>query len=328
MKVYDLNHARALHHLLEEAHVARAARRLGITPAAASNALHRLRVDFEDPLLVRSGRALVRTPRAEKLRAPAREMMAAAERLFMQGRPFDPATAAWDFLLTTSDRVAELLLPTLDRFLRERAPRARLSVRTTMVDIGSFLRDRGGVAVVDGRSLLRDGGGVAAVPELRKDPDLRSEPLFDEDLVCVLRRRHPFAGRLSLARFAALEHVLVAPLGSTPRGVIDTLLEKRGLSRKVTRVVMAFSLVLPLVAKSDRVAVLPRTLAEAHARSFGLELHPVPLPIPRAEMMLAWHLANEQDPKHVWARDLLRHAVRELGLSATCPPPARTSRGR
>ncbi len=313
MNAFDFNHARALHHLLEEAHVARAARKLGITPAAASNALHRLRIDFGDPLLVRSGRALVRTPRAEQLRAPAREMMAAAERLFTQGRPFDPSTASWDLILATSDRIAELLLPALDRFLCERAPRVRLSVRTTMVDIRSFLRDRGGIAVV---------------PDLFKDSDLCSEPLFDEDLVCVLRKGHPFARRLTLARFAALEHVLVAPLGSTPRVVLDTLLEKRGLSRKVTRVVMAFSLVLPLITESDRVAVLPRTLAERHARSFGLDLHPVPIPIPRAEMKLAWCVASERDPKHVWARGLLRDVVRALGLSTRDHVEPKTNRPR
>src|SRR5690349_2613716 len=78
---FDLNHARALHYLLEEAHVARAARRLGITPAAASNALRRLRVEFDDELLVRQGRLLMRTPLAETLRPPARELLLAAGQL-------------------------------------------------------------------------------------------------------------------------------------------------------------------------------------------------------------------------------------------------------
>jgi DNA-binding transcriptional LysR family regulator len=300
VKDFDLNHARSLHHLLEEAHVARAAKKLGITPAAASNALHRLRLDFDDPLLVRSGRTLVRTARAETLRAAARETMAAAERLFTEGRAFDPATASWNLVLTTSDRVAELLVPTLDRLLQQRAPHARLSVRTTMTDIRTFLRDRGGIAVV---------------PEVFKDPDLRSEPFFDEDHVCVLRKNHPLAGRLTLTRFAALEHVLVAPLGSSPRGVVDSLLEARGLSRTVSRVVMSFSLVLPLIARSDRVAVLPRTFAEAQAKSYGLTLHPVPVAMPRARIMLAWYVASEGDPKHVWARELLRETARRIGIS-------------
>ena len=99
MNGLDLNHARALHFLLEEANVARAARKLGITPAAASNALRRLRADFGDQLLVRSGRTLARTPRADDLRAPAKAVMVAAERLFERGRPFDPGGEAWEITL-------------------------------------------------------------------------------------------------------------------------------------------------------------------------------------------------------------------------------------
>jgi DNA-binding transcriptional LysR family regulator len=304
MKVssFDLNHARALHHLLEEAHVTRAARKLGITPAAASNALHRLRVDFGDQLLVRSGRTLARTPRAEELRGPAKDVMLAADRLFEQGRPFDPATASWEVTVTTSDRVAELLLPTLDRLLRERAPGARLSIRTMTVGVGSFLRDRGGIAIV---------------PETFKDRDLRSEPLFVENLVCVLRKGHPLkAARLTVRRFAELEHVLVAPLAASNRGVIDVLLERHRLSRRVTRLVTSFNLALPLIAQSDRVAVLPRSLAEAHAGTFGLQLRPVPLAIAPVEMSLAWYLGSEGDPKHAWVRELVHDVARAAGLRA------------
>ncbi|MET0791753.1 MAG: LysR family transcriptional regulator [Polyangiaceae bacterium] len=299
---FDLNHARALHHLLEEAHVTRAARKLGITPAAASNALRRLRADFGDPLLVRSGRTLARTPRAEQLRGPAKDVMLAAERLFEQGRPFDPTTASWEVILTTSDRVAELFLPTLDRLLGKRAPGARLSIRTMTADIGAFLRDRGGIAIV---------------PEVMKDRELRSERLFVEDLVCVLRKGHPLTiQRWTVKRFAALEHVLVAPLGISQRSVIDALLAKQRLSRQVTRVVTSFALALPLVAHSDRVAILPRSMARTHARGFGLELRNVPLALPPVEMSLAWYLGSEADPKHAWIRQVVHDAARAVGLTA------------
>jgi DNA-binding transcriptional LysR family regulator len=304
---FDLNHARALHHLLEEAHVTRAARKLGITPAAASNALHRLRADFGDPLLVRSGRTLARTRRAEELRAPAKEVMAAAARLFEQGRPFDPATASWEINLTTSDRVAELLASTLDRLLGERAPRAVLSMRTMTGDIAAFLRDRGGIAIV---------------PEVFKARDLRSEPLFVEDHVCVLRKGHPLtATRWTVKRFAEEEHVLVAPLAISHRASVDTLLEKRGLSRRVTRVVSSFALALPLVARSNRIAVLPASFAKAHAKAFGLQVRPVPVEMPPVQMSLAWYLGSEGDPKHTWIRRLLHEAVGALGLRGQTMTP-------
>jgi DNA-binding transcriptional LysR family regulator len=118
---FDLNHVRALHFLLEEAHVARAARRLAITPAPASNALLRLRREFEDPLLVRVGRGFVRTPLAEDLRGPARDVLAAAERLVSAAVPFDPATDEGTFVVLATDRVADVLTGPLDRALTARA---------------------------------------------------------------------------------------------------------------------------------------------------------------------------------------------------------------
>ena len=64
----DLNLLVTLDVLLAEGSVARAARRLRLSPSAMSRALARLRETTGDPLLVRAGRGLVPTPRALQLR--------------------------------------------------------------------------------------------------------------------------------------------------------------------------------------------------------------------------------------------------------------------
>jgi regulatory helix-turn-helix LysR family protein len=60
----DLNLLLILDTVLTERSVVRAARRLHVTPSAVSNALARLRVALDDPLLIRSGRGVVPTSRA------------------------------------------------------------------------------------------------------------------------------------------------------------------------------------------------------------------------------------------------------------------------
>jgi len=304
---FDLNHVRALHFLLEEAHVARAARRLGITPAAASNALHRLRAEFDDPLLVRAGRALQRTPRAEALREPAREAMAAAARLFELGTPFDPRTHDGELFLVTSDRVAEVLLPALDGLLTARAPLASLSVRTVTVDVAAFLREHGGVAIV---------------PQEARERGLRSAPLYSEDFVCVHRKEHPLLrGPWTLRRFAAAEHVLVAPRAESRRGMVDELLAAHGLSRQVSRVVGSFALALPLLVASDRIATLPRSFAAAHAAEGPLALRALPVEVPPIEMVMTWSPGEERDPRHTWFRGLVGEAARAAGLRLSSRSP-------
>jgi DNA-binding transcriptional LysR family regulator len=261
LSTFDLNHVRALHILLEEAHVARAARRLSITPAAASNALARLRRDFDDPLLVRVGRSFTRTALAEALRIPAAEVMASAERLVHTAVPFDAATYDGTFVMTAADRIAEVLLHPLDRLLAERAPRAAIHVRTFAADTSSTGADEGGLVIS---------------PALA--PELRSEPLFTEHYACVLRDANPLLrGRLTAKRFAAAEHVLVAPRAATLRGAVDDALAEQGLTRRISRVVTSFALALALVESSDRITTLPSSFASRRSRLGGVVTRPPPV---------------------------------------------------
>jgi hypothetical protein len=64
----DLNLLVALDTLLAEGRVTGAARRLGLSSSAMSPTLTRRRSATGGPLVVRAGRGLVPTPRAEKLR--------------------------------------------------------------------------------------------------------------------------------------------------------------------------------------------------------------------------------------------------------------------
>ena len=289
----DLNHVRALHHLLEEAHVARAAKKLSITPAAASNALRRLRVELGDELLTRDGRGLVRTTLGEQLLEPAREVIAAAERLFAVATPFDPATFDGDVPIATSDRVAGALLAKLDASLRASAPRACLRIRSIPPDLAEWSRTTFGVVIgaMEGEALS-------------------SEVLFRERYVLLVRKGHPLlARRITERLYAAAEHVLVAPRASADVGDIDRALAARGLERRVARTVPVFSLVPTLLERSDCVATMPESFARSLPAS-RFVTRPAPVHVPAVAMRMLWHRARDADPRHQWLRGLVRDAVR------------------
>src|SRR5215468_1171412 len=75
----DLNLLVTLDVLLAEGSVARAARRLRLSPSAMSRALARLRATTGDPLLVRAGRGLVASPRALELRERVAQLVQESE---------------------------------------------------------------------------------------------------------------------------------------------------------------------------------------------------------------------------------------------------------
>src|SRR5882724_2034066 len=121
----DLNLLHALHALLEERHVTRAAKRCFLSQPAMSRALDRLRETLGDPLLVRTGRAYERTPRGDSL---LRELQSLLPRLesMVRGQDFDPQRSQERFRLAVTDHASITLMPPLIRRIRSAAPDIRL----------------------------------------------------------------------------------------------------------------------------------------------------------------------------------------------------------
>src|SRR5512137_147675 len=122
----DLNLLVALDVLLEEGNVARAARRLRLSPSAMSRALARLRETTGDPLLVRAGRGLVPTPRAIELRERVSQLVQDAEAVLRPAEHLNLRQLVRTFTLRTSDGFAENFGPDLIARVGAAAPGVRL----------------------------------------------------------------------------------------------------------------------------------------------------------------------------------------------------------
>src|SRR5262245_51663977 len=88
----DLNLLPVLQAVLDEQSVAKAGRRVGLSASAVSHALARLREQLGDPLLVRAGRRLIRTPRGDALVEPVARAVVELRTIFTGEHAFDPAT--------------------------------------------------------------------------------------------------------------------------------------------------------------------------------------------------------------------------------------------
>ncbi|MCA9515018.1 MAG: LysR family transcriptional regulator, partial [Myxococcales bacterium] len=245
----DLNLLVALDALLAERHVTRAAARVGLTQSAMSRALARLRDLLGDELLVRAGRAMVATPRAEALTDPLRALLADAGALLRRATPFDPATSDRAFRVEGGDFIEELVLPALVPRLRAEAP------GVSLVAVGVHTSANALDALERG-----DLDAIASVPRDTYPPTLRARHLITDGFLCLLRADHPDASALDLPRYVALDHLLVSPMGGGG-GIVDALLAERGLARRVAVRVQGFLPVASIIAGSDLVTTLPATLA-------------------------------------------------------------------
>src|SRR5215468_9122158 len=122
----DLNLLVTLDVLLAEGSVARAARRLRLSASAMSRALARLRAATGDPLLVRAGRALVPTPRAQALRDRVSQLVEDGEAVLRPTETLDVKTLVRTFTLRTRDGFVENFGPRLIARAADEAPGVRL----------------------------------------------------------------------------------------------------------------------------------------------------------------------------------------------------------
>ncbi len=123
----DLNLLVALHVLLEERNVTRAAQRLFVTQPAMSKTLSRLRTLFDDPLFTRSGRGLVPTPRALEI-AQALPTVLNDVSLVLQNSEFEPGTYEGAIQIVGPEFMAVQIMPQLATILRDEAPGLTLAL--------------------------------------------------------------------------------------------------------------------------------------------------------------------------------------------------------
>lgn len=299
----DLNLLAVLDALLGERNVTRAARRIHLSQPATSNALSRLRHLFDDPLLVRSGRGLVLTPRAESLIGPVRAAMEQIDVALGTADAFDPASSKATFTIATSDALQIGLAPALLARLAAEAPGVRLvcaPLENVRKDLGDPLPEH---ELATGQIDLAI--GYFSQPKAHH----HVKPLFDGDFVCVARKGHPVVGPdITLRQFVDLGHVVITSAHHA-HGTVDSVLARRKLARRVAVVVPQYSVVPYLLMRSDHIAVLPRRLAEGFERAFGLQLIEPPVALAKYTITQVWHERTHRSAAHRW----LREAVGALG---------------
>ncbi|WP_335332380.1 LysR family transcriptional regulator [Mycobacterium kyogaense] len=299
----DLNLLVVLHAVLEERSATRAAARLHLTQPAVSNALARLRVLLDDPLVVRTGRGLTPTPAALAVQPRLDEALRLVQGIVSGLDSFDLATTTREWVIAFADLYGPLLLPGLDRRLHQLAPHSRVRI---------LALDR--ISVTD--ALASGEIDVYMGIPTTTPAAWRSEPAFTDDMVGVIAAEHPdAAATMTLKRFVDLPHANVRISAGRGREVDDAL-ARIGLARRVRLTVAHYSSLFPVVENGHCIAVAPRRLAEYHSRTSAISLFEVPLTLPTYDVWVFWHPRADNDPGITAFRRIL-HDV----LDAESEPP-------
>lgn len=289
----DLNLLAALDVLLAEESVARAARRLRLSPSAMSRTLERLRKATGDPLLVRAGRSLVPSPRALAMRDEVARLVQDARAVLRPAGNLDLFTLKRSYTIRASDGFVETFGPELIRIVADEAPGVKLR----------FVRklDKDSAGLREGTIDLETGVVDGAI-----GPEIRAQALFADRYVAAVRPGHPLArGKVTPELYAGARHVLVERRGLKGEQ-IDRALAAIGLQRDVVIAVDGFAAALAMAGAADLVASVP----ERHTAGLRAGLHSFALPLSTDEftISLLWHPRMDGDPAHRWLRECMRRA--------------------
>jgi LysR family nod box-dependent transcriptional activator len=294
---FDLNLLVALDMLLTERSVTRAADRLCITQPSLSGSLQRLRDHFNDPLLQRVGREMELTAKARALIGPVRAALLQIENALDARALFEPSSSERTFRVAMSDYFVHVFMPPLVKRIASEAPGIRLVVEN--VTAASVSRIEGGeldvLVTVDISLFGRDGRHAV----------LLSEPLFEDDFVCVVAADHPVRETMTRDDYCRFPHV-VTHFGSNIRTVDDMAIERQGIVNKDKILIPTFAGVLHLLAGTNLVATAPRRLATAMAKVLDIRILEVPVAMPTIQETIFWHPRNNEDPGQQWLRGLLQ----------------------
>ena len=291
MPTPDLNLLVALDVLLAEVSVARAAKRLQLSPSAMSRTLARLREATGDALLVRAGRGLVPTPRALALAETVGELVRDAEAMLRPGEGLDLSRLERTFTLRAREGFVENFGAELVSRVTAAAPGVRLRFLVKADKESGPLRD-GSVDLETG------------VVEPVIGPEIRAQRLFEDHYVGVVRAGHPLGeGRVTSKAYGAGAHVQVVLQGSE-NASIDEWLAPAGISRRITSEVSGFAAALALARASDLIATVP----ERHTGALrtGMRTFTLPVELPRFAVSLLWHPRSDGDAAQRWLRGCVR----------------------
>jgi len=288
----DLNLVKVLDALARDVSVARAAKRLGVTPSAISHSLARLRIMLNDPVVVRSGRSLRLTPRALSL-APIAASMCDAARGFLADAPdIDPKQWQDTVRILGSDYALAVWVVPAVLAARMKAPRLRIAAMNLS-------------AAEWERQLIDGAADIAVRDEQPANPKLKWIKLGEENYVVMMRSGHPLSrGRLTMETYCRAEHALVSVAGGAFQGSVDAQLATAGMSRNVTVSVPTFLAGVDLVSRSDLLISMPRRLGRRHRGL--LTTRDLPLPAPSFDVTLVWHARTDASRPHAWVRALIK----------------------
>ena len=293
LRSVNLNLLPILQSLLATQNVTRAAEHLNMSQSAVSEALSKLRLQFNDEILIKVGREMRPTPLALAIEDQLDAALMSIETLVQRDR-FDPARLSRRFVVATADTVVLCLAPPLIDHLGAQAPNAFVQ----FVDVQGTSQKELQSGDID--MIIMPSG-------LLDTEDFQEASLYEETFVGIARQNHPlFEMDLSRKDFDSLPHISFRP-DHRQELTFETSLV--GEDQQDVIRLPHFTLLPAMVEESDAVAMIQKRAAEHYVSRYKIEIFDLPFDVPSVSIAGFWGRVHERDPAHQWFRSQMQQAA-------------------
>lgn len=288
MSVLDLEWVAIFDEIYKTSNVTLAAERLNIAQGAASKALAKLRVHFDDQLFSRTARGMQPTPRGQELYPTLKQIREMLDAARTNANAFAPERSKRAFRICMTDISEIVLLPPLMNHLKGVAPGVTIEVEKISIESPVRLED----GLVD--------LAVGFMPQL--DAGFYQQVLFSQNFVCIAGKAHPRIGsHLTKKDFQRESHV-VASTSGTGHAIVDKILARSNVRRHVALGVTSFLSVARIVGETELIATVPSHFAEVMRTREPITIFQMPHALPHYDVKQHWHERFHTDQGNVWLR--------------------------
>jgi DNA-binding transcriptional LysR family regulator len=305
----DLNLLSYLDVLLRERNVTRAAKQLGISQPAMSNSLRRLRVMFDDPLLVRTSEGMTPTERAMQLKPVIRNVLSIVDKAVQPRKTFDAASSENVFRIMASDYAESTLIRPILHRLRKEAPGITLDIMTPS-DVSFHDVEQGKIDMAINR--------FDEIPE-----SFHQRVIWSDSFACLFSVDNPILQNFTLDSYLQAHHIWVSKtgmgvgVGMNPGDVqnlgwVDEALAGMKKKRRISVFTRHYQAAMLLAEEKDLIVTIPARAARMQKGNPRLVIKQPPFRIPSIDLKMAWSPLLHHNPAHRWMRRFIISVGRKL----------------
>lgn len=283
--------------IFEQKSISKAAQLLCISQSAVSHALQRLRTQLQDELFVRSGQKMLPTPYAEQIYQPIQNALLTIQNIAIPQQDFVPSMLQ-SIKIAIHDEIEPIIFPQLVHHFSQ-----------LNLDI-QFLSSK-----LDRKNMLADLSAqqIDFVIDLVQpyQANLQFENLIDDHFVVCTQQM-----QMDLSHYLSAPHIGVS---SRRTGLLleDIYLNRQQLSRQIFLRCQHYSTALQVLAQyPDAILTIPQSILKHLHYAENLNIHPLPIELPKIKMGMYWHDTVRHNPRHQFLRNEILKVFEPTKFSA------------